>query len=140
MSTAAGLDAALLLLRVAAGGFLLPHALGKVFGWFGGPGLAGFADELRGFGLPAASPLPLLLALLQVSCGVAVLLGWQARVAAVVAALFLLSTAVLARPKGWFWMHGGMEYPLFWSLALLAIALAGPGAWSLHAFGEGALT
>ena len=76
-----GLDLALLILRVAAGGFLLPLALGKLFGWFNGPGLAGFAGELRGFGLPAAAPLPLLRALLQVVAGTAVMLGWQARIA-----------------------------------------------------------
>jgi len=82
-----GLDLALLMLRVAAGGFLLPHALGKLFGWFGGPGLAGFATELRGFGLPAVAPLPLLLSLLQVLSGLAVLLGWQTRIAALAAAV-----------------------------------------------------
>ncbi|WP_353098387.1 DoxX family protein [Stenotrophomonas lactitubi] len=126
-----GLDLALLILRVAAGGFLLPHALGKLFGWFNGPGLAGFADELRGFGLPASTPLPLLLALLQVASGTAVMLGWQARIAALVAAAFIAFTALLALPKGWFWMRGGAEYPLLWTLALLAIALAGPGAWAM---------
>lgn len=127
-----GLDLGLLVLRLGAGGFLLPHALGKLFGWFNGPGLAGFADELRGFGLPAPAPAPLLLALLQVLCGVAVLLGWQTRMAASVAALFLATTAVLALPKGWFWMRGGVEYPVFWTLALCAVALAGPGALALQ--------
>ncbi|HAL22860.1 MAG TPA: hypothetical protein DCP40_09050, partial [Stenotrophomonas sp.] len=82
MTSSHGLDLALLMLRVAAGGFLLPHALGKLLGWFGGPGLGGFAGELRGFGLPSTAPLPLLLALLQVLSGLAVLLGWQTRVAA----------------------------------------------------------
>ena len=131
MDSGHGLDLALLILRVAAGGFLLPHALGKLFGWFGGPGLAGFAGELRGFGLPAVAPLPLLLALLQVASGLAVLLGWQTRGAALLAAAFIAFTALLALPKGWFWMRGGTEYPLMWTLALLAIVLAGPGAWAL---------
>ncbi|AWH53702.1 hypothetical protein C1924_11185 [Stenotrophomonas sp. ESTM1D_MKCIP4_1] len=131
MGSGHGLDLALLILRVAAGGFLLPHALGKLFGWFGGPGLAGFAGELRGFGLPATAPLPLVLALLQVASGLAVLLGWQTRFAALLAAAFIAFTALLALPKGWFWMRGGTEYPVMWTLALLAIALAGPGAWAL---------
>jgi putative oxidoreductase len=125
------LDLALLILRVAAGGFLLPHALGKLFGWFGGPGLSGFAAELRGFGLPSAAPLPLLLAGLQVLSGMAVLLGWQTRIAALAAAAFIGFTVLLAVPKGWFWMRAGAEYPLMWTLVLLAIALAGPGAWAL---------
>lgn len=131
MAGSHGLDLALLILRVAAGGFLLPHALGKLFGWFGGPGLGGFADEMRGYRLPAAAPMPLLLATLQVLAGAAVLLGWQTRAAALLAAAFLAFTALLALPKGWFWMRGGMEYPVLWTTALLAVALAGPGAWSL---------
>lgn len=97
-----GLDLALLMLRVAAGGFLLPHALGKLFGWFGGPGLSGFATELRGFGLPAVAPLPLLLALLQVLSGLAVLLGWQTRIAALAAAAFIGFTVLSsASPCCW---------------------------------------
>ncbi|WP_369039021.1 DoxX family protein [Stenotrophomonas maltophilia] len=131
MGNGHGLDLALLMLRAVAGGFLLPHALGKLLGWFNGPGLAGFAAELRGFGLPAAAPLPLLLALLQVLSGLAVLVGWQTRFAALAAAAFIAFTALLALPRGWFWMRGGAEYPLLWTAALLAIALAGPGTWAV---------
>ena len=133
MGSSHALDVALLMLRVAAGGFLLPHALGKLFGWFNGPGLAGFADELRGFRIPSTAPLPLLLALLQVGTGTAVLLGWQTRPAALVAAAFIAFTALLAVPRGWFWMRGGMEYPVMWTVLLLSLVLAGPGLFSLDA-------
>jgi len=124
-------DAGLLLLRVAAGGFLLPHGFGKLFGWFGGPGITGFAAELRDFGLPAPTPLPLLLALAQTGLGLAVVAGLCTRLAASLAALFIAGTAVLAWPNGWFWNLHGMEYPVFWTLVLLAITLQGAGAWSL---------
>lgn len=122
--------AGLALLRLAAGGFLLPHGLGKLFSGLG-PGLAGFRAELRGLGLPAAGPLPLLLALAQAGSGLFVLIGWQTRPAALFAAAFIATTVVLARGNGWYWMQRGVEYPLFWLLALLAVALLGPGAWSL---------
>ena len=126
-----GLDAALLMLRLASGGFLLPHGLGKLLGWFNGPGLADFAAELQQFGLPATAPLPLLLALVQSLSGVAVLIGLWTRASAALAAAFIATTVVIAIPKGWFWMHGGMEYPLMWALVLLALVCAGGGAWSL---------
>lgn len=126
LRTAAGL----LLLRIAAGGFLLPHGLGKLFSGLG-PGLAGFRAELRDLGLPAAGPLPMLLALVQAGSGLFVLIGWQTRAAALFAAGFIAVTVVLARGNGWYWMQRGIEYPLFWLLALLAVALLGPGAWSL---------
>ncbi|MBB5209276.1 DoxX family protein [Chiayiivirga flava] len=122
---------ALLILRVAAGGFLLPHGFGKLFGWFGGPGLTGFAAELQQFGLPAAAPLPLLLALVQAGVGVLLVLGLFTRPAAALGVAFLATTVPIARPAGWFWMHGGMEYPVFWTCMLLAVALIGAGAWSI---------
>lgn len=134
MGSSHALDVALLMLRVAAGGFLLPHALGKLFGWFNGPGLAGFAGELRGFGLPAAAPLPLLLAGVQVLAGLSVLLGWQTHLTALVGAAFIAFTALLALPRGWFWMRGGVEYPVMWTLLLLSVALAGAGTFSLDSF------
>ncbi|KER83810.1 DoxX family protein [Xanthomonas arboricola] len=127
----AGLAAPLLMLRIAGGGFLLPHGLGKLLGWFGGPGLAGFAAELQQFGFPSAQPLPLLLALVQTLSGLAVLLGLWTRVSAALAAVFIATTVVVAVPKGWFWMHGGVEYPLMWLLVLLGLVAAGGGAWSL---------
>ncbi|MBV6775692.1 DoxX family protein [Xanthomonas euvesicatoria] len=126
----AGLSSALLMLRIAGGGFLLPHGLGKLLGWFGGPGLTGFAAELQQFGLPSAAPLPLLLALMQTLSGLAVLLGMWTRASAALAALFIATTVLVAIPNGWFWMHGGMEYPLMWMVVLLSLAAAGRD-WSL---------
>lgn len=123
----------LLLLRVAAGGFLLPHGLGKLLGWFGGPGLGGFAEELEHFGLLADAPLPLLLALAQTVLGLLVLAGAWTRPAALASAAFLGVTALLNLPNGWFWMHGGIEFPLSWLLACLALAATGPGAFSIDA-------
>ncbi|AEO42516.1 DoxX family protein [Xanthomonas perforans] len=127
----AGLSSALLMLRIAGGGFLLPHGLGKLLGWFGGPGLTGFAAELQQFGLPSAAPLPLLLALMQTLSGLAVLLGMWTRASAALAALFIATTVLVAIPNGWFWMHGGMEYPLMWMVVLLSLAAVGGGDWSL---------
>lgn len=124
-------DLALLLLRLAAGGFLLPHGLAKLFGWFHGPGLPGFAAELRGFGLPSRAPLPLLLAATQTLLALCVLAGLYTSASALAASAFLAATALLNRPNGWFWMRGGVEYPLYWTLTLLSLALLGGGQWSL---------
>lgn len=126
-------DIGLLLLRLAAGGFLLPHGLGKLFGWFDGPGLSGFATELRESGLSAPPPLPLILAAAQTLAGLFVVFGLFTSVAAVVGASFLAITAALNRRHGWFWMRGGMEYPLLWTATLLALGLLGGGHWSLDA-------
>jgi len=120
-----------LVLRVAAGGFLLPHGLGKLVGCFGGPGLDGFALELRHFGVPGGLGTAVALASIQTVSGGLVLAGLATRPAAVAAAGFLLTTTWLARPNGWFWMQQGMEYPLLWALAMSSVALLGPGSLSL---------
>lgn len=126
--------AGLLVLRLAAGGFLLPHGLGKLLGWFGGPGIAGFAAELQHFGLSSAAPLPLLLAALQTVLGLLVVVGAFTRIAALGSAAFLAVTVALNLSHGWFWMHGGIEYPALWLLANLAVALTGPGTLSFDAW------
>jgi len=123
--------AGLLLLRATAGGFLLPHGLGKLLGWFGGPGLSGFTAELQGFDLPSFAPVPLVLALLQTSLAVLLILGAWTRRAALVASLYLAITAVITANNGWFWMTHGMEYPLLWALVLFALALTGSRPFSI---------
>lgn len=126
-------DLGLLLLRLATGGFLLPHGLGKLFGWFGGPGLPGFANELHSFGLPSLAPLPFMLAAVQTLAGLLVAIGLFTRFSAVVASGFLVTTVALNGSHGWFWMHGGIEYPLLWTLSMASIALLGAGRHSLDA-------
>jgi putative oxidoreductase len=128
-----GADLGRLLLRLAAGGFLLPHGLGKLFGAFGGPGIAGFANELHAFGLPAFEPLPVVLASVQTLAGLLVALGLFTRTSAVVAAGFLATTVALNLSHGWFWMHGGIEYPLLWTMSMASVALLGPGGLALDA-------
>ena len=104
-----------------------------MLGWFGGPGIAGFAAELQHFGLPSAPPLPLLLAALQTVLGLMVAVGGFTRVVALGSVAFLGVTVALNLSHGWFWMHGGIEYPLLWMLANLAVGLTGPGALSFDA-------
>ena len=125
-----------LILRLAVGGFLLPHGLGKLFGWFGGPGVAGFTAELQQFGLPATTPLPLLFAVLQTGLGLMVAAGVFTPFAAMGSAVFLGVTVVLNLSHGWFWMQGGIEYPLLWLLANLAVVFTGPRALSIDAWGR----
>ncbi len=124
-------DGAILLLRAAVGGLLLPHGLAKLLGWWGGPGLDGFQGELADFGLPSDLLVAFLLALVQTLSGVLLIVGLCTRTAAMAAASFLAATIALNAENGWFWMEGGVEYPVLWTSTALAIAWAGPGRWSL---------
>jgi putative oxidoreductase len=115
------------LVRVVAGLMLLPH------GWFGGYGVDAtgqfFAAKL---GLPAS--FALLAGLIEVFGGLALAAGFLTRAAAaLVFALMAVAVIWVHLPIGYFWMTGGLEYPLMWGLVALAFVLRGGGRYSLDA-------
>ena len=121
------------LVRVAAGLMLLPHGAQKLFGWFGGYGVDAtgqfFAAKL---GLPAS--FALLAGLIEVFGGLALAVGFLTRVAAaLVFGLMAVAVIWVHLPIGYFWMTGGLEYPLMWGLVALAFVFRGGGAYSLDA-------
>ncbi|VFR32390.1 Membrane protein 2, distant similarity to thiosulphate:quinone oxidoreductase DoxD [plant metagenome] len=115
------------LLRIATGVFFFPHAISKFAGDGGiNPMVLGFF-EAAGFS-PAAA-FVILAGLLEITVGVALVLGVCTRYAALVGAVILF-TAVYALQtvtgfKSWVWNSGGYEYPVFWAIACLAVALEG---------------
>ena len=121
------------LVRVATGLMLLPHGAQKLFGWFGGYGVDAtgqfFAAKL---GLPAS--FALLAGLIEVFGGLALAAGFLTRVAAaLVFALMAVAVIWVHWPVGYFWMTGGLEYPLMWALVALAFVFRGGGAYSVDA-------
>jgi putative oxidoreductase len=121
------------LVRVAAGLMLLPHGAQKLFGWFGGYGVDAtgqfFAAKL---GLPAS--FALLAGIIEVFGGLALAAGFLTRIAAaLVFALMAVAVIWVHWPVGYFWMTGGLEYPLMWALVALAFVFRGGGAYSVDA-------
>jgi putative oxidoreductase len=121
------------LVRVAAGLMLMPHGAQKLFGWFGGYGVDAtgqfFAAKL---GLPAS--FALLAGLIEVFGGLALAAGFLTRVAAaLVFGLMAVAVIFVHLPIGYFWMTGGLEYPLMWGLVALAFVFRGGGRYSLDA-------
>jgi putative oxidoreductase len=121
------------LVRVAAGLMLLPHGAQKLFGWFGGYGVDAtgqfFAAKL---GLPAS--FALLAGLIEVFGGLALAAGFLTRAAAaLVFGLMAVAIIWVHLPVGYFWMTGGFEYPLMWSVVALAFVIRGGGAYSVDA-------
>ena len=67
--------------------------------------------------------------------GLALMLGFYARVAAILIAPDLLGAIWLVHLKNGFVFTapgGGWEYPAFWTIALIVIALLGDGAWAMR--------
>lgn len=115
-------------LRLGLGALALAHGLTKLL-VFTPTGTVGFFASL---GLPAIAAWYAML--VETAGGLALLTGFYARVAALLQLPILLGATLVHLPNGWGFSNegGGWEFPLFWAVALLASALAGPGAFSLR--------
>lgn len=119
---------AALLLRVALGILFLAHAGLKLF-VFKPAGTAGFFKSL---GLPGWLAYVTIAA--ELGGAVALIFGIWPRAVALLLVPLLLGTIVTVHGKAGFFFDspkGGWEYPAFWSLALIVLALLGDGAAAL---------
>jgi putative oxidoreductase len=124
---------ALPLVRVTAGLLLMPHGAQKLFGAFGGCGLAGTAQFLGSTGYQPGWLWALLIALTEFAGGLCLALGFLTRPAAIAIFLFLATAVLHHLPSGFFWPQGGFEYPLLWAVVALAFAIRGGGRYSVDA-------
>jgi putative oxidoreductase len=111
------------------------HGAQKLFGWFGGHGLAGtsafFGSQLR---LRPARLWTLLAALSETGGGLLLALGFLGPLGpALVVSVMIVAALAVHRPNGLFAMTNGVELPLIYAAGMIALALTGPGAYSLDA-------
>lgn len=116
------------LLRVALGVMFIAHAYLKL-AIFTMPGFAGFLGQV---GLPQIFAWPIVLA--EILGGVALIIGFHARIVSVLLLPILLGALVIHAPNGWLFTaaNGGWEYPAFLAVAALTQALVGDGAFALR--------
>ena len=127
--SAAAINWALLLIRIASALAFLYHGSAILFGAFGGPGPERFAAYMHA---PAA--VGYLVGLAQVGGGLAMLVGIFVRVATVALIIVMLGAIFLVHlPHGFDIGKGGLEYALTQLLIALAVLIAGPGSYSLSA-------
>jgi putative oxidoreductase len=125
-------SAGLLILRVALGGVFFAHGAQKLFGWFGGRGIAGHAGFIASLGLRPARLFAVVSGLGEFCGGLGVLFGFLTPLAAA-GIIGAMSVAIIKvhLSKG-FWNHdGGMEYPLVLAVLAFVTGLIGPGRYSL---------
>ena len=117
------------ILRIICGLFMFPHVMGKFAAGAVSAGTAGFFAK-AGFHPPEVWVW--LAAFAETASGVALVLGIGTRYAALGAAA-VLAIAVyslqVVKGFGWTWNPGGYEYPVFWAIASLAVAIE---AWKAH--------
>lgn len=123
---------AALILRVPVGLILAAHGAQKLFGWFGGNGLAGTAGWLSSMGMEPGLLMAILAGSAEFFGGLALVLGLLTRPAALVAAFTMLVAIFSVHiSNGLFAADGGYEYALTLMVALLALAVQGGGYHSI---------
>jgi putative oxidoreductase len=127
------MDGAFLVLRVVVGLLVAGHGAQKVFGWFGGRGMAGFSGWLHSMGFRPAALWSWMGALAEFGGGVLLALGLFSPLGSIAISSSMLTAIARAHwPKVWA-TENGFELPLTYLVVVLAIATTGPGAYSLDA-------
>ena len=119
------IDLACLILRVVLGAVLLAHGIPKVMGF------AGTAGFFASVGVPAPTLAAAYAAAVEVGGGVLIILGIAVDIAGLLFALDILGAIIFVHFKNGFTGQGGYEFPLMLFAAAVAVALAGPGAYSV---------
>ena len=113
-------------LRIIAGAFMFPHVAGKFAALSTLTLNAGTVGFFAKAGFAPAPVWVYLAALAETATGLALVLGLCTRYAALGAAA-VLGIAVYAlqvvKGFGWTWNTGGYEYPVFWAIVCIAIAI-----------------
>lgn len=133
-SSIASLDAGLLLTRLVFGLVMAAHGAQKLFGWFGGYGIAGTGGFFEGLGFRPGKLFALAAGLSEFGGGMLVALGLLGPVGpALIVSVMLVAAVTVHIGKPFFASTNGIEVPLLFSAAAVALALTGPGTYSLDA-------
>ena len=127
----------LLLLRLAVGGIMAAHGAQKVFGWWGGPGMAGTTGMCTSFGCRRPSLMAWALILAELGGGLLLAVGFLTPLGALAVTIVMLNAVYLVhRPNGFFTGNGGYEFNLLIAATAVALAAIGAGRFSIdHALG-----
>jgi putative oxidoreductase len=126
--------AGLLVLRAVLGSLMAAHGAQKLFGWFGGYGLAGTAGYFDAIGFRPGRLFATAAAASEVVSGVLVAFGLFGPAGpALMLSVMIVAAISVHWEHGLFAMSNGIELPLIYGVAAGALALTGPGAYSLDA-------
>ena len=126
------MDVGLLLARAVLGLMMAAHGSQKLFGWFGGHGLAGTAGFFETLGFRPGRAFAAAAAGTEIASGLLVAAGLLGPIGpALMLAVMIVAAISVHWAGGLFAMSNGIEMPLLYGTGATALALTGPGAYSL---------
>ncbi|MFG2112183.1 DoxX family membrane protein [Streptomyces sp. NPDC048718] len=127
-SRTAAADAGLLLLRLTFGLLMAGHGAQKLFGLFGGPGLAKTGKEFDAMGYHPGEVYGLAAGLSELLGGLGFALGLLTPLAAAALIGVMINAMVMVTGAHGLWMSdNGVEYNVAIAVVALAVAAIGPG-------------
>lgn len=125
------MNTGLLVLRLALGLLLVGHGSQKLFGFFGGPGLAGTSGFFHSVGFRPGRPMAFVAGVSELTAGTLLALGLFTPLAAAGVIGTLVAAGSIHLSAGLWGQNGGYELPLVYVVSAAALAFTGAGAYSL---------
>lgn len=120
-------------LRIGVGLGLIAHGSQKLFGWFGGYGLAGTGQWMESIGLTPGIAMAALAGGGEFLGGLLILLGLYTRFGALLIAVPMAVATLTVHWGNYFAASNGIELTLTLFLAALTLLLSGGGRFSADA-------
>ena len=126
------MDTGLLIIRLVVGLLLAAHGAQKLFGWFGGYGIAGTGQFMESLGFRPGRANAAVAGVAELGGGLLFAAGFVTPLgaAAIVGVMLNAIAAVHLRNGPWV-TEGGYEYNLVLIAAAIGVAAIGPGAVSV---------
>ncbi len=127
-------SAGILIARLVLGLLMAAHGSQKLLGWFGGYGLTGTGGFFESLGFRPGRLFAAVAALTEMGSGLLIALGFLGPVGpALMLSVMIVAAVTVHLQHGVFAASNGIEVPLLYGVGAFALALTGPGLFSLDA-------
>ena len=134
LTDVATLSSGLLTGRLVLGILMAAHGTQKLFGWFGGYGLAGTGGFFETLGFRPGRTFAAAASLAEITGGLLLALGFLGPVGpALIISVMIVAAVTVHWKSGLFATTNGIEVPLLYAAGAVTLALTGPGLFSLDA-------